>query len=132
MIPVELIKKAVAAREFGYAPYSDYLVGAALLCDDGSVFTGCNVENASYGATLCAERAAAAKAVSFGYTSFSAIAIAGGRRQQGIVQTCPPCGICLQFLSEFCKEDTPIYIATGGNDYEEYKFKNFMPISFSL
>lgn len=128
----ELIKKAAAAREFAYAPYSDFLVGAALLCEDDSVFTGCNVENASYGATICAERAAAAKAVSFGYTEFTAVAVVGGPRQQGIVGACPPCGICRQFLSEFCREDVPVYLGVSESDYEEYRFGELLPMAFTL
>ncbi len=131
MIPIELMRKALGAREFAYAPYSDFLVGAALLCDDGSVFTGCNVENASFGASLCAERAAAAKAVSFGYTKFAALAVVGGKRRQGIVEPCYPCGICRQFLCEFCDEKMPVYIGVSENDYEECTFKDLMPIVFS-
>jgi len=85
------------AREKAYAPYSNFKVGAALRCDDGTVFSGCNVENVSYGLSVCAERTAIVKAVSEGKTKFTAIAIAGLNNGQFV----PPCGACRQFLSEF-------------------------------
>ena len=131
MTAEELVKKARAAREFAYAPYSKFQVGAAVLCEDGSVFTGCNVENASYGGTICAERTAAVKAVSFGYTRFEAVAIVGGPAA-GKMISCPPCGICRQFLSEFCGEDTPIYIGVSDTDYEEHTLGKLLPLAFHL
>ena len=95
-----LINAAIDARKNAYAPYSNYMVGAALLCGDGSIVTGCNVENASYGAANCAERTAVFKAVSEGKRDFSAIAIAGGKRLDN-TDFAFPCGICRQVLSEF-------------------------------
>ena len=92
----DLLALAKRAREFAYAPYSGFLVGAALLCKDGTVFTGCNVENASYGAAICAERNAVSTAVAAGYREFESIAIAA--EGDGCVY---PCGICLQVLNEF-------------------------------
>lgn len=127
----ELLNKAKAAREFAYAPYSDFAVGAAVVCDDGSVFTGCNVENASFGGTICAERCAALKAVSFGYIHFTAVAVVGGRKGEKLVNT-PPCGICRQFLSEFCDENTTVYIGTGEDEYREEKFGELLPLAFTL
>ena len=108
MNPDELIQRAHEAQEQAYAPYSNYQVGAALLCTDGSLFTGCNVENASYGLTNCAERTALFSAVAAGHSDFAALAIAAGG------ETVPfPCGACRQVLSEFCGADFPVHIATA-------------------
>ncbi len=96
MRPDELINAAKQALENSYSPYSHFCVGAAILCSDGSVYTGCNIENASYGATICAERAAVCRAVCDGHTDFVAIAIVSGDGG-----TCTPCGICRQTLYEF-------------------------------
>ena len=95
----ELIHKALEVRQKAYAPYSDFMVGAALLCKDGRIFTGCNIENASYGATNCAERTAFFKAVSEGYREFTAIVIAGGGKEAQSLEYCAPCGICRQVMS---------------------------------
>lgn len=95
-IEAELIQAALQAREAAYAPYSQYKVGAALLGKSGRIYTGCNVENASYGATICAERVAAVKAVSEGEQTFEALAVATDGDEPG-----SPCGICRQFLAEF-------------------------------
>ena len=96
----ELIEKAREARKRAYAPYSEFTVGAALLCRDGSIYTGCNIENASYGATICAERTAFFKAVSEGEGEFEAIAIVGAPVDKP-ADFCPPCGMCRQFMYEF-------------------------------
>lgn len=104
-----LIEKARAARERAYAPYSSFLVGAALLCDDGSVYEGCNIENSSFTPTCCAERVALFKAVSEGKRDFSAIAVIGGKTG-GKCEPCYPCGVCRQVLSEFCGEDFKVII----------------------
>ena len=101
-----LLKEAAAVRRQAYCPYSNYAVGAALLTEDGALFTGCNVENASYGLTLCAERAALAAAIAAGYRSFAALAVVAG----GPALPCP-CGACRQVLHEFCPGDMPIYAA---------------------
>jgi len=104
----ELIKAAHAARENAYAPYSGYRVGAALLCENGKVYTGCNVENASFTPTICAERTALFKAVSEGERSFTAIAVVGND------DLCFPCGVCRQALSEFCGTDFTVYLEQDG------------------
>jgi len=99
----ELYRLAVLAREMSYSPYSNFAVGAALLCDDGSVYTGCNIENAALGPTACAERVAVFKAVSEGKRGFVAIAIAGGPADSAMPDgDCFPCGVCRQVLAEFC------------------------------
>ena len=95
----ELIHKAIAAREFAYAPYSNFCVGAALLTKSGKIYTGCNVENAGYSATNCAERTAFFKAVSEGEREFAAIAIVGGPRGP-LTEYCSPCGVCRQVMAE--------------------------------
>jgi cytidine deaminase len=106
----KLIEAARKAREFAYSPYSNILVGAALLTSDGKIFTGCNVENSNYSATICAERTAVVKAVSEGYRDFQAIAIIADRP----VPT-SPCGVCRQVLSQFNRE-MPVIMATVRND----------------
>ncbi len=107
----ELMQAAVSARAFAYAPYSNYCVGAALLAKDGRVFTGCNIENAGYTPTNCAERTALFKAVSEGVTAFAAIAVVGGRRGE-LSDSCAPCGVCRQVLAEFCAPDLPVILGT--------------------
>ena len=126
-----LVKAARAAMQSAYAPYSGFLVGAAVLCEDGSVYTGCNVENASYGATNCAERTAIFKAVSEGKRRFSAIAICGG--QDGVLTDtpCAPCGICRQVLREFCDDTCAVYLVTA-NGMEETTLGALLPMSFTL
>ena len=123
----ELMKTAEKACENAYAPYSKFKVGAALLASDGRVFTGCNVENSSYGAGICAERTAAVKAVSEGAVHFSAIAIAnaGG----GLTF---PCGICRQFLSEFAEEGFRVILRNDGGMLEFFTLDELMPHSFRL
>lgn len=106
----ELVDSAVKAAENAYAPYSGYRVGAAVMCDDGSVFTGCNVENASYPCGICAERTAVAKAVSEGKRSFRMIAVAGSTAEK-----CTPCGMCRQFLYEFAPGLTVLCAANDGS-----------------
>ena len=107
----ELIALAFEAKKRSYSPYSHFQVGAALLCEDGSVYLGCNIENASYGATNCAERTAIFKAVSEGQRQFEAIAIIGGPENEpgGF---CPPCGVCRQVMSEFCDQNFRILLGT--------------------
>ena len=107
----ELIRKATEARELSYSPYSSFKVGAALLCDDGEIFTGCNIENASYSLTVCAERVAFSKAVSAGKRNFVAIAILGGKDK--ISDFLYPCGACRQVLSELCNSDLEIILFDG-------------------
>ena len=130
MRPEELIKKAKEAMEKAYAPYSGFQVGAALLCEDGRVYTGCNMENAAFSPTLCAERVAFAKAVSEGQREFSAIAICGGKN--GVIESlCTPCGVCRQVMAEFCKKDFKILVADA-ESYQEFSLENLLPNSFGL
>ena len=109
----ELIRLAEQARANAYAPYSGFSVGAALLCMDGTVETGCNVENASYSVTCCAERAALFAAVRAGKRQFAAIAVMGGRSGAACDRFCPPCGVCRQALAEFCAGDFPVLLSDG-------------------
>jgi len=120
----QLIKTALEARKNAYAPYSGFLVGAALLCLDGEVFTGCNVENASYGATICAERSALSGAVSRGKRAFTKIAVAGNGKE-----FCTPCGICRQTLFEFSPEMT-VLCANEDGEYEEHIIRELLPFAF--
>ncbi|HOK40921.1 MAG TPA: cytidine deaminase [bacterium] len=120
----KLIKKAKEAREKAYAPYSKYKVGAALLTTDGKIFTGCNVENASYGLTNCAERTAIFKAVSEGAKKFKAIAIVLDTEEYGA-----PCGACRQVIREFGTE-IDVIMATVKGKYEIMKIKDLLPYSF--
>ena len=127
---MELIEKAKQAMEKAYAPYSGFQVGAALLCADGSIYTGCNIENASYSPTICAERTAFAKAVSEGKRVFTAIAVCGGKG--GVITgLCTPCGVCRQVMAEFCKEDFRV-ILVKPDGYEERTLSQLLPDSFAL
>lgn len=126
-----LIQMALNARESAYAPYSHYQVGAALLTDDGEIVTGCNVENASYGATCCAERTAVFKAVSEGKKHFRSIVIVGGMEGREPEDYAYPCGICRQVLSEFAtREDMAVIVAKSCDDYKEYSLSELLPCSF--
>lgn len=126
---IRLMEKAMEARENAYAPYSGYKVGAALLCEDGSIVTGCNVENASYGATNCGERTAVFKAVSEGKRRFLAIAVAGGK--EGVMDYACPCGICRQVLREFSDpEQMEVFICKTTEDYKEMTLEALLPESF--
>ena len=130
MTEQDLCKAAVAAMERAYAPYSGYTVGAALLAADGTVYTGCNIENASYTPTVCAERTAVFKAVSDGAREFTMLAVAGG--QGGAIQGAfPPCGVCRQVLAEFCPPSFPVLVVTGANSYERYTLADLLPLAFS-
>ena len=126
----DLIEQALKARRSAYAPYSGYKVGAALLCKDGSVYTGCNVENASYGAANCGERTAVFKAVSEGQREFTAIAITGGR-DDGEMDFAYPCGICRQVLREFVDpERFMVLVGKSTEDYREMTLEALLPSSF--
>ena len=111
MTDLELLMKAIEARSFAYAPYSDHKVGAALVGKSGKVYLGCNVENAAYSPTNCAERTAIFKAVSEGEREFSAIAIVGGVGDK-LSDVCAPCGVCRQVLAEFCDGDMKVVMGT--------------------
>lgn len=131
MTPEKLIEIAKNAMTRAYAPYSGYKVGAALLCADGTVFSGCNIENGAFSPSICAERTAFAKAVSEGYRDFTAIAVCGGK--DGIISgVFPPCGVCRQVMREFCKDDFLIYMIDVGEGYETRTLKELLPDSFSL
>ena len=127
----ELIGAAMAVRKNAYAPYSGFYVGAALMAEDGTVFTGANCENASYPAGHCAERAALAAAVSAGKRRFRAVAIVGGK--EDIPQEyCVPCGICRQMLSELCSGDLIIIAAKSRSEYKKYTLDEMLPLQFTL
>ena len=130
MTEKQLCDMAVAMLERSYVPYSHFPVGAALLCRDGTVFTGCNIENAAYGATVCAERTAFFKAVSEGEREFTAIAIAGGISGEAPVEYAYPCGICRQVMQEFCRDDFVIYVVNSEQDYQRYTLKELLPFGF--
>ncbi len=130
MTAQELMDMAQEAMTRAYAPYSGFRVGAALLCADGTVYTGCNIENASYTPTVCAERTAVFKAVSEGKGDFTAIAVCGGK-DGTISGLCPPCGVCRQVLREFCRDDFVVYL-TDGEAIKTYTLAQLLPLSFSL
>ena len=127
----ELVREALEARKQSYCPYSGFAVGAALLCGDGTVFRGCNIENAAYPATNCAERTAMFKAVSEGNTDFRAIAIVGGPKGKEPKDFCAPCGVCRQVMREFAAPDQfRILIAKTQEDFKEYTLGELLPESF--
>lgn len=125
-----LYETAVKMRERSYAPYSHFRVGAALLAKDGTVFTGCNIENASYGACNCAERTAFFKAVSEGVKQFTAIAIAGGPEGAEELDFCPPCGICRQVMEEFCGPDFRIILGNSAGERKALTLAELLPYGF--
>ena len=133
----ELIRSAFQARKRAYTPYSHFQVGAALLAKNGTVYQGCNIENASYPATNCAERTAFYKAVSEGVREFQAIAIVGGSvlypktaEETQCADLCSPCGICRQVMREFCRDDFVIYVVNSEQDYQRYTLKELLPFGF--
>lgn len=132
----DLISKAIEMTERSYVPYSHFHVGAALLDKNGKIWTGCNIENAAYGPSNCAERTAVFKAVSEGVREFEAIAVVGGSEDEaGNVQIqdfCPPCGVCRQVLSEFCSRDFKIILANGKGEQKIFTLAQLLPESFSL
>ena len=126
----ELIRKALEARRTAYAPYSHFLVGAALLAEDGSFYQGGNIENASYGATNCAERTAVFKAVSEGERFFQSICIVN-EDAKGNHDYCPPCGVCRQVMREFCQPDHfRIILAKDEEHWKEYSLSELLPEGF--
>ena len=128
----ELIKKAFEAQKRAYAPYSGFQVGAALLCEDGEIYGGCNIENASYGACNCAERTAFFRAVFEGKRKFRAIAVVGKPMKAESFDYCAPCGICRQVMAEFCDpESFEIILPKSETDYKVYKLKELLPLSFT-
>lgn len=121
----ELALKAIDAKKNSYSPYSDFPVGAALLSEDGEIFTGVNVENISFGLTNCAERTAFFKAISEGKRKFTAIAVAGGDSYL------PPCGACRQVMAEFCDRDFKVIFVKSENEYIVKTLEEILPFSFS-
>ena len=131
MDKMELVKQAFKAREMAYAPYSHFKVGAALLTKNGKVYMGCNIENASYTPTNCAERTAFFKAVSEGEREFRAIAIVGGKEEAVKLDLCAPCGVCRQVMMEFCNPDTfQVILALDKEHYDVYTLHELMPQGF--
>lgn len=130
MTPEKLIEMAIEARKAAYAPYSGYRVGAALLGKSGKVYVGCNIENASYTPTVCAERVAVFKAVSEGEKEFEAIAVCGGNKEE-IEGSFPPCGVCRQVLREFCDPDAfKVYMIDKGGAYKTVTLAELLPYGF--
>ena len=128
MTPEQLVNLAKEAMLHAYAPYSGFFVGAALLCADGTVYQGCNIENAAYGPTNCAERTAFFKAVYDGHRDFKAIAICGGK-EGNITGAFPPCGVCRQVMREFCEDDFLVYLVND-QGYETRTLSQLLPDSF--
>lgn len=124
MMDDALVRLALQARENAYAPYSHFSVGAALLCSDGTVYTGCNIENAAYSCGICAERTAAAKAVSEGRRDFTALAVAGSSDAM-----CTPCGLCRQFLYEFAPA-LRVLCANAQGAYEAHRLSELLTAGF--
>ena len=125
-----LIRAALEALPMAYVPYSHFHVAAALLCSDGTVYTGVNIENAAYTPTVCAERSAFFRAVNEGRRNFEAIVICGG--QDGVITDyCPPCGVCRQVMREFCSPDSfRIILAKSEEEYQEFTLKDLLPMGF--
>ena len=128
MTEKELIEKAIKAMSRSYSPYSNFSVGAALLCKSGNVYIGTNVENSSFSATICAERSAIASAISNGENEFSMLAIVGGK-DGNITDFCYPCGICRQVINEFCDKDFKI-ITSNGKEIKINTLETLLPFSF--
>lgn len=128
----QLIENAIEARKMAYTPYSKYKVGAALLSSDNKIIKGCNIENAAYGPTNCAERTAFFKAVSEGVKDFSAIAIVGGLENETDLFSgyAFPCGVCRQVMREFCDSEFEIVVARSIDDYKVYTLGELLPESF--
>ena len=126
----QLIQEAIAAMQYSYTPYSHFRVGAALLAKSGKIYRGCNIENAAYTPTNCAERTAFFKAVSEGELKFEAICIVGGKNGK-LEEYAPPCGVCRQVMMEFCDPETfQIILATDETHYTEFTLKELLPLGF--
>lgn len=127
----ELVRRALEARKRAYVPYSHWAVGAALLTKDGKVYEGCNIENAAYTPTNCAERTAIFKAVSEGEREFAAIAVVGGRETEEAENICAPCGVCRQVMMEFCDPDTfRVILGTKDGVQVSQTLKEMLPYGF--
>ena len=128
---LQLVQASVAERENAYAPYSNLAVGAAVRGIDGKIYTGCNIENASFSPTNCAERTAFFKAVSEGEQAFEAIAVVGGKGGK-VTGLCSPCGVCRQVMQEFCGPDFMVYMGKENGGYEAISLKDLLPYGFTL
>lgn len=126
----DLCEKALEMRSKAYTPYSHFQVGAALLCRDGSIYTGCNIENAAYTPSNCAERTAFFKAISEGCREFTAIAIAGGNEASESLDYCAPCGVCRQVIREFCEGSFEIILAKSSKEYKVFTLEELLPMGF--
>ena len=124
----KLIEQSIEARKMAYVPYSGFAVGAALLTECGTIFGGCNVENAAFTPGSCAERTAFCTAVAAGHRKFAAIAIAGGA--DALADNCFPCGVCRQVMAEFCPPDFPIIVAQDPTSYRTFTLSDLLPHSF--
>ena len=129
MTDQQLLTLAGEARTHAYTPYSRFAVGAALLCQDGTVYTGCNIENAAFTPTVCAERTAIFRALLEGERAFAKIAISGGKAGERVQASFPPCGVCRQVLAEFCSGDFEIILA--GDTVKKYTLSELLPASFT-
>lgn len=126
----ELVQRAIDTLPYSYSPYSNFKVAAALLTKSGKVYTGCNIESASYTPTNCAERTAFFKAVSEGERDFEAIAIVGGENGE-LKDYCPPCGVCRQVMMEFCDPKTfKVILGKSAEEYREYTLEEILPLGF--
>ena len=129
----DLAGAALFMRKRSYAPFSKWTVGAALLAKDGTVYTGCNIENSAFSPTCCAERTAFFKAISEGCTDFKAIVIAGGEEGKDPEDFCAPCGVCRQVMQEFCDPETfEIILVKSQKEYVRYTLKEMLPLGFNL
>ncbi len=129
----KLVELALEARKRAYTPYSTYQVGAALLTKEGKIYQGCNIECAAYSVSTCAERTALLRAISEGDTEFEAIAIVGGpeTEQEVLSEFAPPCGVCRQYLREFCDpESFCVILGKSIDEYQTYKLEDLLPLSF--
>ena len=131
MTDTELVAQAIEAREKAYVPYSHFAVGAALLCADGAVYQGCNIENAAYTPSNCAERTAFFRAVFDGHRDFTAIAVVGGPEGQPISELCAPCGVCRQVMMEFCDPASfRIVLAASPDEPVSRTLAEILPLGF--
>lgn len=126
-----LFEQAKKAIKNSYAPYSSFNVGAALLCENGKIYTGCNIENSAFSPTVCAERTAFFKAISEGERKFDSILIIGGRNYD-FSEFCTPCGVCRQVMNEFCEPTFKIIFADSKQNFKEYILKELLPNGFSI
>lgn len=130
MTEQQLVLTAIKAMNNAYVPYSGYRVGAALLTVSGKVYTGCNIENAAYSPTVCAERTAIFKAVSEGEREFAMLAVAGGKDGK-LSGTFPPCGVCRQVMAEFCSADFPVLLVESETAWKRTTLSELLPLSFT-